>query len=102
MEAINTAITFTFIGGTFLIERTKLEKFLYLKGNGDGENVYLKVDFKVVGDRLYTNQELSVSSYCTRTTVSLINKQFTPENLRRWADELECYLQEFKKEEQIA
>lgn len=96
MGAHSTLITSIFIGDIIHTERIKLEKILHLNGNGEGENVLLKVDFKVVGDRFYTNQELSVSSYCTRTTISLINKQFTPKNLRRWADELEQHMKEFQ------
>ena len=61
------------------------------KDNG-GESLTLTTEFIDNGDgngKFFTNQSLNLQSYSNSATLSLYSACFTPENLRKLADELE-------------
>lgn len=62
------------------------------KDNG-GESLSLLTKFIDNGDgEIYTNQELSLQSYCNSASFTLIGVQITPDLLRKLANELESEL----------
>ena len=65
------------------------------KDNG-GESLCLVTEFFDNGDDpktgIYTNQKLSLQSYCNSAEFQLIGAALTPDNLRKLANELESEL----------
>lgn len=72
------------------------EVFVFNKDDNGGESLSLKIDYFDNGDAahglpdgIYTNQELSLQSYCNSASFNLAGAAFTPENLRELANILE-------------
>lgn len=60
-----------------------------------GEAIILTTTFIANGDPIdercgvYVNQEIELNSHCNSAVMNLFGSTFTPEFLRRWANELE-------------
>lgn len=67
--------------------------FVFNPKDNSGESLSLVTEFFDNGDctedSIYTNQTLSLQSYCNSALFSLLGASLTPENLRRLANELE-------------
>ncbi len=67
--------------------------FTFNKGTNGGEQLILITKFFDNGDGppdgVYTNQELVLNSYSNTTSFSFSDSPFTPETLRKLANELE-------------
>lgn len=69
--------------------------FVFNPTDNGGESLTLITKFIGNGDPItdtkgvFTNQELSLQSYCNRASFELVGAGFTPKNLRKLADELE-------------
>lgn len=74
--------------------RDKLLKrhvFCFNPNDNGGESLLLTTEFFWNGDEqdgIYTNQELILQSYLNSASITLFGAAFTPENLRKLADEL--------------
>lgn len=67
--------------------------FVFNEGENSGESIVLRTDFFSNGDPggkgVFTNQKLTLHSYCNSASIDLTISAFTPENLRKLADQLE-------------
>jgi hypothetical protein len=67
--------------------------FVFNPQDNGGESLSLITDFIDNGDGpeagIFTNQELGLQSYCNSASLQLMGASFTPENLRKLANELE-------------
>lgn len=72
--------------------------FCFNPQDNGGESLILKTTFEPNGDpgEFYAVQELMLHSYCNYATFTLTGIGFTPENLRKLADELEQFEKDVK------
>lgn len=78
--------------------------FVFNPRDNGGESLCLVTDFVDNGDYkaglgdtgIYTNQRLSLQSYCNSAEFHLMGAALTPENLRKLANELESAMIEAK------
>lgn len=65
--------------------------FLFNPQDNGGESLVLTTDIIANGDPgvVFTNQELTLQSYCNGASFDLVGAPLTPENLRRLANELD-------------
>lgn len=72
--------------------------FIFNPKENGGEQLMLCTNFVDNGDPgssgIFTNQALTLQSYCNDATFNLLGASLTPENLRRLANELETCLNE--------
>lgn len=73
--------------------------FVFNNSDNGGEQLVLTTDF-FSGDRggVYSNQELTLMSYCNSASFNLSGCQFTPELLRELANQLDS---EFAKRRKV-
>lgn len=65
--------------------------FVFNEKDNGGESLSLNTKLYHNGEPggVYVNQELTLQSYCNCATFTLVGTTFTPENLRKLANELE-------------
>lgn len=66
--------------------------FTFNPQDNSGEGLTLKTTFISNGDpgEVFTNQEITLNSYCNSASISLCGIAITPENLRQLANELDA------------
>lgn len=68
----------------------KAHVFTFNPEDNGGEALMLKTQFFDNGDGvLYTNQEITLQSYCNAASFELVGATITPDKLRQLANELE-------------
>lgn len=68
----------------------KTHSYVFNKADNGGESLCLTTKFFANGDPggIFTNQELTLRSYCNSVTFNLAGATITPEMLRELAEEL--------------
>lgn len=73
------------------MDPVKTHTFIINPSENSGEQLSLCTEFIPNGDPgvVFTNQSITLQSYCNCTTISLFGAQITPEILRQLANELD-------------
>jgi hypothetical protein len=86
-------------------ELLKSHVFNFNPHDNGGESLILQTHYISNGDppdaegtHFFTNQVLTLASYCNSASFNLYGAAFTPENLRKLADQLETIEKELKNE----
>lgn len=81
----------------------KQTHFIFNPANNGGESLVLETKFIANGNpvsdkgqHFFTNQVLTLNSYCNSASFTLFGAQFTPDILRKLADELEAIEESLK------
>lgn len=79
-----------------MTEPLKQHAFVFNEPENGGERLSLTTKFFPNGDPggIFTNQELTLQSYCNSATMNLVGATFTPDLLRQLANELDRCEQE--------
>ena len=73
--------------------------FCFNSQDNGGEQLTLVTKFYDNGDKennTYTDQELTLNSYCNSASFTLSGAQITPDALRKLADELDSHYEKLK------